>query len=1179
VTQPLLLEEVHILRLAGIDEPFAVTSLSPGVNLVFGPNASGKSSLIRAIEAVLWPPAKNRALVTISARFHLGGDAWHVRADADSTRALRNGAPVSALALPSPEFRHRYRISLHDLLGSEVGDGGFAAAIARASVGGLDLAGAASTLGYNNKPPTRLQARSDWDASRVALDHAHHQAAALHREAEQLAELERARDDADLARHDIARIEAAMRWRDANARTRAAERALNTLPSGVGALTGREVADAESLLVQWRQLANDRARLNRERDDAARVMGELFPEHVPPDAERLAWRALVSRLRDCDERCERDTLSLRASEAERDHARQLCSVLATDTQLAQVDRSSLDAVMSFARRFEAAFGAWLAAGQQRDAMATLDASSTLGTTLSAESLRDLMRVLTRWLAADARRSARATSFGVWWWLLLTVAGLGWLLLAVRWHWSAALGAALALLIVVRARRAVPGELAEVGTLEREYNTLGGAPLVRWTSTDVSDALDQATRALAAARARERDDARRVDAERAMMHARAQLAPLESERAELVARWGVSPNADAQTLPWFVHQLVVWSDAHRAVIALEARVDAAIAARHTTVGELSALLAMHGIALPDSTARIGAMLEALDARSLAHREAQRACSDADRELRTLDTGAGAIRTAWQDLLGRASIAPLLLPDQLSIVDEQQLRHALDALEDRVRQRDWFLELSQRHRDATRDIDAAAATYVADEVFRALQHGSSDELTLAQTAATTRAAAYTELVERAATLRHRVDEAKRAHNVEAALARFDESSADLERAQQASLDTLVGNALLEYVQDETRDVHRPAVFHRARELFARITHGRWQLTLDERDSGTPGFRAIDSRTLRECPLDELSSGTRVQLLVAVRMAFVELSESTVRLPLFLDEALGTSDDQRAQALIDAALELASDGRQLFYFTAQRDEVAKWRAALADRNIAWKELDLATIRRGYEGEHAARTPRVRVVSPPRVELPDPDLHTHASFGAALNVPALRPGFTPTGAIHPWYVIDDVRVLHDVLSLGISSWGELQLFVDSRGRFAETRVSREDHAFALAQARLHMRAVEVLYREARIGRGDLVDRTRLIEAGVMQARLLDAVSAVAEACAGDAGALLHRLEDGDVAGFGPQRVRALRDRLLDIGCLDESTPRSASEIRLAMLAVVSDALPALAVDALLDRIASVQG
>ena len=56
-----------------------------------------------------------------------------------------------------------------------------------------------------------------------------------------------------------------------------------------------------------------------------------------------------------------------------------------------------------------------------------------------------------------------------------------------------------------------------------------------------------------------------------------------------------------------------------------------------------------------------------------------------------------------------------------------------------------------------------------------------------------------------------------------------------------------------------------------------------------------------------LAELSAGRRLQLLVAVRMGFVEEQERGVRVPIVMDETLANSDDASAEALIGAVVEL--------------------------------------------------------------------------------------------------------------------------------------------------------------------------------------------------------------------------------------------------------------------------------
>jgi uncharacterized protein YhaN len=73
--------------------------------------------------------------------------------------------------------------------------------------------------------------------------------------------------------------------------------------------------------------------------------------------------------------------------------------------------------------------------------------------------------------------------------------------------------------------------------------------------------------------------------------------------------------------------------------------------------------------------------------------------------------------------------------------------------------------------------------------------------------------------------------------------------------------------------------------------------------------------------------LSTGTKIQLMMAVRLAFIEESEQGVMLPILADELLANSDDERSAAMIGALCEISRAGRQVFYFTAQEDEVQRW------------------------------------------------------------------------------------------------------------------------------------------------------------------------------------------------------------------------------------------------------------
>src|SRR5690606_26676516 len=300
-------------------------------------------------------------------------------------------------------------------------------------------------------------------------------------------------------------------------------------------------------------------------------------------------------------------------------------------------------------------------------------------------------------------------------------------------------------------------------------------------------------------------------------------------------------------------------------------------------------------------------------------------------------------------------------------------------DEVRVAEWCARLGDYHnaRDAVvaaerRARDAMARLTATEGYEPGLETQGQDALRDALDAARREAGELEALRDEASRIAALIDKAKEGHDIEAALAEVARAEEALRAARARDELGVVGQALVEFVQGQTRDQHLPEVFHRAREFFALVTRGRFRLEFD--DGAPPAFRAYDTVTGEGLGLDLLSSATRVQLLLAVRLAFVERQETGVKLPLLLDETLGNSDDARAEAIMDAVLTLAEEGRQIFYFTAQPDEVGKWKGIVERRGrVRATFVDLVAARR-LEDE-AKMLP---VVDPPVARVPVPEGRT---------------------------------------------------------------------------------------------------------------------------------------------------------------------------------------------------------
>ena len=167
---------------------------------------------------------------------------------------------------------------------------------------------------------------------------------------------------------------------------------------------------------------------------------------------------------------------------------------------------------------------------------------------------------------------------------------------------------------------------------------------------------------------------------------------------------------------------------------------------------------------------------------------------------------------------------------------------------------------------------------------------------------------------------VNRDKSSRELEAALASVEEARGTLRKHRTDCYASSAGKVLADYIEKMSRN-DESAIFKRACFHFDQITRNSYDLQLH---NGT--FVAKEKNSGETKKLDELSDGTRVQLLLSVRLAFVENQEKGPKLPLFFDEALAITDDIRAPEVGQTIVEIAKTGRQVFYFTAQQDEIKK-------------------------------------------------------------------------------------------------------------------------------------------------------------------------------------------------------------------------------------------------------------
>lgn len=115
--------------------------------------------------------------------------------------------------------------------------------------------------------------------------------------------------------------------------------------------------------------------------------------------------------------------------------------------------------------------------------------------------------------------------------------------------------------------------------------------------------------------------------------------------------------------------------------------------------------------------------------------------------------------------------------------------------------------------------------------------------------------------------------------------------------------------------------PALGEKSANIFTKLTRGKYNKVLLDRNM-TPSAQEKGNFLSREAAM--LSQGTADQLYLAVRLAICDTVLPPERsIPILLDDALVTFDDERMAAALDYLVEL-SQTRQVILFTCQKREL---------------------------------------------------------------------------------------------------------------------------------------------------------------------------------------------------------------------------------------------------------------
>ncbi len=1000
----------------GLTTGLPTLELEGGLTLLVGPNASGKSTLARSVRALAWPELDRE--VRVAATCEVDGAAREVflhAGRAEWSPALQGAFPDAA--------KHMTGFGLRSLLNGGEGDQTLAQELFQELAGGLDLDRASKAFDASPRLSRGHRLSKQLSTAQQALQFASSKARDSSAEEQRLVDLGK---EITLAQAASLRGSSGERLRElveAAAALRALEQEGTTFAPGLGDMPEDIKEQIQRFTEELRSAQHD---LDAAAAEAARLEERLAKGSIPVDRVE----GLRLEIRDRTRRLQELLLQERGlGEARKSLAAARASLAEAEERLGpdagaqeRPERLGEPLLEALATAVDGVRAARAVEGDLRQRLRALDAGLHGGgdhgapNDASQDDLVGAIKDLREWLRSsdgEARESAPAPRALA---VALLVAGALALVAAVAFDqpWlSAGLilgGVGLGLL-----RPAAAGATEASGaSRDSRRAALGGSPLApeRWDEATVQARLSELEE--------QRVDLERLQKDRSDREAvRGELGQAEQERE--AAESARASAAEAAGVSLGFADLGALLQAQRLRAAVEAASE--VAELEGTCGHLS-----EGVAaelsehqgwiegrLPDGATRqvedaaaaqtsLEALGDVCDEVLELERSRQQASQDQEGARARVEEATAGLAGAWAS----AGVEP----DQ----------HG--ALDLRLDERGRWLEHEQQRKGARTRLELARERYGNGEPLRDLRGEEAEQCSPEVIDGWLRedqevAARLDGLNEEKGSIQGRLEMVTKGDELEDALAEVRAAEQGIQDARALAAGDLCARLLLEDARPSLDDAAVPAVLEKARDRFKRFTHGGWQIDLDP----AGGFRARDVAQDRERSLEELSDGTRAQLLLAARLASLECSEGTLGpLPLCLDEALSTTDPGRFSAIADVLFDEVDRGRQVIYLTADPGEVQQWLAIC--KAAGRPEPQVVDLSKGG-GDGADWSHALPSGPAERDPLPDPAGHDAGSYARALGVPA-PDGAQSVAGWHLWLVLrHDLAALRQCLQRRVNSIG----------------------------------------------------------------------------------------------------------------------------------------------------------
>ena len=1128
------LRRIEVRRMPGMGEAFTVRNLSDGINIVLGPNGSGKSSICKAVRATLWPERGIPGPAEVNTTWLRGGVDYHATL-ADGVRWQREGVVTEPPPLPDADLADCYTIGLTDLFETEgETDRGLASRVRIHMAGGYDLD---SVIDYFHIK--RRAGEKEWKTLGEALKRLRRlegERRELADRGDRISQLEGDRNRALRASGEIDKLKGALEFADLREKQTEIEARLLLYPDKMDLVRGDELESIEALEDDLREAANELARIEETRTKSETLLTrECLPHGPVDDGEVNSFRA---RLREADQLRNRlDDLT-----REREGAKSILEKCVRDMS-GSGDPDALES--EAADLLDKADRLISRASRVRENRKSCEAKlAVLEHTdnedppgcESEEGIAPALTALQEWLASPPPAKGGRVHPVIMIVLALAAAGSGAAAFLFHPFWAALAGAAAGILAILL----LPHRFANKNRrqeLEERYLTIGCSPPGEWAEETVRERIAELqTGQIRIERRRQRQ------AERESIHGYLETIAveeleIEQSRGEILGETGGDASAISDLrLDDLARTVATWRETSRHVAGLSGKLEKTQSDYETRLAAITDFIKNNLGEAPEDVAAAFENLEELKERSELLRREEENRDQADLALPKIRATIKKLEDRIQAVFARFAL------------EETTRDGGKKHLAERIEKLDHFSGKQADLADVKSRISGVRARL---EGRGDLLTMNRDDLMVQLAEAETEAMRQSEIAEEIGAIRNEIERAKDSTDLEEANAEVGRAREDLNDRGEELLRKAASSFLLDRLREEYEENAKPAVLKRASRLFSQFTHQSYELRVNMGNEGNT-FHALDSSSREGVELGALSDATRAQLLLAARLSFAVGEDGDEQPPLFLDEALSTTDPNRFRAVAESVLQLCRDGRQAFYMTSNPSDARYWEEIAAPLGMVIQVVDLAEIR------HLDRAPLPpgSLDTPPPPLIPHPGDKSPQEYAEAIGVTPPDP-FAPVESAHLLFLLRDrLELLHQLLSAGLSTVGQWTTLVRNGGARTVTTVEEGE----LIESRRELAAA---YLDAwRVGRNRPFGREILARSEAVSGTWLSKIASLLDECGGDGARLLLELRekrDSRAKGFREAKTAELEGWLIENHYIDERERLDDGEIRALLLAAAA--------------------